>query len=204
MDEIIINSAAPTKKIIFIFHGYGAKKDDFIPIGDIFADAVPDAEIRIPMGFFACESGSGYQWFSFAGDDISHWEAAFAEKEPILTKYIEDSLKERNLTFKDAILTGFSQGAMLSLSIGLKNQVAAVVAFAGLLLDPSACLRPSSTKVFLAHGERDEVIPISTMYLTENALKASGIDTKFVTSPNLSHGIDDIVLTPAVDFLKSL
>lgn len=204
MSEIVIKSKEPTKKIIFIFHGYGANENDFTPIAKIFQEALPDTEIRIPRGFFPCDAGSGYQWFSLDGDEISVWEQAFVEKEALITKYIEDILKEKNLSFKETILTGFSQGAMLSLNIGLKNEALGVVAFSGLLLDPQACLKKTPTKVLLTHGERDDVIPISAMYLTENALKVSGINTKFVTSPNLSHGIDDIVLTRTVDFLKSL
>jgi phospholipase/carboxylesterase len=204
MDEIVLGAQENAGKLVFIFHGYGADKNDLRPVGEEFLSALPEAEIHLPNGIEACDEGSGRQWFALGGTDVSHWGGAFSENSAKIMSYVESIMEKKNLEYKDVIFAGFSQGAMMSLSLGLKYGVQAVVAFSGLLLDQEFCVNARNTKVLLTHGAEDTVIPFSTMTLTEEALKNSGIDVKTAVSPNLSHGIDHYLLTKAVDFLKGL
>ncbi len=204
MDEIILKSHSETRQLIFIFHGYGSNKDDLVPVGEAFADASQNSEVHLPNGIEKCGEGIGYQWFPLVGENIKQWERAFEEKADKIKSYIDAVIAEKNFTYKDVILAGFSQGAMLSLSLGLRLGVKGVIAFSGLLLSPALSISKTNTKVLLAHGIQDDVIPISAMHLTENALKNSGIEVRTAVSANLAHGIDDYILSRAVDFLKSL
>ena len=204
MDEVVLKSKSETRQLIFIFHGYGSNKDDLVSVGEAFATVRPEAEIHLPNGFEKCDDSLGYRWFPLVGEDIKHWEKAFEEKADKIISYIDGVIAEKNLSYKNVILAGFSQGAMLSLSLGLMLDVQAVIAFSGLMLNPAICARKKNTKVLLAHGVQDDVIPISAMHWTENALKNSGIEVRTAVSANLAHGIDDYILARAVDFLKSL
>jgi phospholipase/carboxylesterase len=201
-DEIVLPSKSLAQNLIFLFHGYGANKDNLLFVGQEFSKAAPTAEIHIPNGVEECEENIGYQWFSLNGD-ITNWEKAFVDNIPKINAYISSVMKEKKIGYKNVIFSGFSQGAMLSLSLGLKYGVHAIIAFSGLLLNREIPTS-SNVKVFMAHGEKDDVINISAMIQAEKSLKELGIHVKTVVSKNLYHGIDFYVLSRAVDFLKSL
>jgi phospholipase/carboxylesterase len=204
MDEIVLEARSKIDSLIFIFHGYGADKDNLRPVGEAFSKALPGAEIHLPNGIEKCDDGFGRQWFALQDNDIEIWERAFNENSAKIISYVDAVIAEKNLSYKNVIFSGFSQGAMLSLSLGLQYEVKAAVAFSGLLLNPKAYVQKKSTKVLLTHGAEDTVIPLSAMTLTEEALSGAGIDVQTAVSPRLSHAIDDYLLGRAVDFLKSL
>ncbi|MDR0581209.1 MAG: dienelactone hydrolase family protein [Holosporaceae bacterium] len=203
MDEIVLAARSEVKKIVFLFHGYGANKDDLLPIGERISAVFPESEVRIPDGIEKCGEGRR-QWFGLEGDDVRLWKRAFEKNCAQITSYVDSVIGEKKLTNKDVIFSGFSQGAMLSLSLGLKYNAAATIAFSGLLLDPEVCADNCDTKILLTHGEKDNVIPITALKLTEDALKRCCAHVETAISPDLAHGIDDYLLNQAIDFLRRL
>ncbi|MCR5224646.1 MAG: dienelactone hydrolase family protein, partial [Alphaproteobacteria bacterium] len=185
MDEVVLKAQSAVRQLVFIFHGYGSNKDDLVSVGEAFSEASPSSEVHLPNGIEKCKESFGYQWFPLIGEDIKNWEKAFEEKANELISYMDTVIAEKNLDFKNVVLAGFSQGAMLSLSLGLRLGVKGVIAFSGLLLSPAISLSKKNTKVLLTHGIQDDVIPISAMHLTENALKNSGIEVRTAVSANL-------------------
>ncbi len=204
MNETVIPARKETKNIIFLFHGYGSDKDDLYPIGKTFANTISTLEVHIPNGLEICPEAGNYRWFPLEGNDVNLWGKELAQSEREIMNYINDIIKQRSLKYEDIILSGFSQGAMLSLSLGIFYNVKAVISFSGLLLNPEKYLRRANTKIFLSHGKNDQVIPIDALNLTRTALENTSIETSFAISENAGHGIDDYLLTQAVDFLKSL
>ena len=205
MDESVINSKAETKNLIFIFHGYGSNKDDLYPIGERFSEVMPNAEIHLANGMEPCEGlANGYRWFRMDSDDVLDWGNGLESNRKTIMDYVDSVRIDKNLEYKDIIFSGFSQGAMLSLSLGIFYGVKAVISFSGLLLGAEKYLRQSSTKVLLAHGSGDDVVPFYAMDLTKEALNKSGIAVETAVSPGLGHAIDGYLLGRAVDFLKSL
>ncbi|MDR2158281.1 MAG: dienelactone hydrolase family protein [Holosporaceae bacterium] len=204
MDEIVLKARSDMDSLAFIFHGYGADKDNLRPIGEEFSKVLPGAEVHLPNGLENCDDGFGRQWFALEGNDVNAWERAFNDNSSKIMSYVDSVIAEKNLSYDNVIFAGFSQGAMLSLSLGLQYEVKAIVAFSGLLLNPSVCALKKSAKVLLTHGAEDTVIPVSAMKLTEEALSKAGINVQTAISPNLSHGIDNYLLSRTVDFLKGL
>jgi len=205
MDELIIPSKVETKNLIFLFHGYGSNKENLQIVGERFSEVLPTAEIHLSNGIERCpETYDGYKWFSMDSDDVRDWESEFEKNAPQIMTYIDSIKNSKNLSYKDIILSGFSQGAMLSLSLGIRNNVKAVIAFSGLLLSPKTILKNADTKVLLAHGTNDSVIPVSSVDLTKEALDKFNIDTKIAIAPGLDHAINEYLLYQAVDFLRRL
>ncbi|MDR0968610.1 MAG: dienelactone hydrolase family protein [Holosporaceae bacterium] len=204
MDEIVLEAKSSVDKLIFLFHGYGADKNDLVPIGEMFAAALPKAEVRLPNGIEKCDEGFGRQWFALEGEDVAKWMEAYLKNSAKIISYIDSVVSEKKLSYKDVIFAGFSQGAMLSLSLGLKLGAKAAISFSGLLIDPETLKDYQGTKILLAHGMKDDVIPFKAMQMTESALKEAGVDFETAVSPNLGHAIDDYLSDRAVDFLKKL
>ena len=205
MDELIIPSKAEVKNLIFLFHGYGSNKENLQAIGESFAKALPTAEVHLANGIELCpETYDGYRWFSMISDDVKDWEVEFEKNASRIMDYIDSVKNSKNLSYRDVILSGFSQGAMLSLSLGIRNNMKAVVVFSGLLLSPEVVLKNVDTKVLLAHGSSDSVIPVSAVDLTKKVLEQFNIDTTVAIAPGLDHAINQYLLDQAVDFLRSL
>ncbi|MDR2723928.1 MAG: dienelactone hydrolase family protein [Holosporaceae bacterium] len=206
MDEIILEAKSESEggKVVFLFHGYGADKNDLRPIGERISKAFPEAEIHIPNGIERCNAGIGRQWFALEDEDVNLWKDAFVKNAADIKAYTDAVISKKKSTYKDVIFMGFSQGAMLSLSLGLKYKAKAVVAFSGLLLEPEVENGDGDTKVLLTHGGKDNVIPFDTMRLTEEVLIKKGIYVEAAISPALTHGIDNYLLDQAIDFLKRL
>lgn len=205
MDEIVLTAPTRlTRMVLFLFHGYGKSKENVVSLGKELIKARPDIEIHIPDGVEQCVEENGREWFELNGEDVSIWEADFLKKSGEIISYVDDVLVSKKMSYSHAIFCGFSQGAMVSLGIGLKLGVSAVISFSGLLLDAKSCVGKVRTKVLLLHGAADDVIPVEAMKLTERVLMNAGVPVKSEISPTLKHEIDKKVLTRAMDFLKSL
>jgi phospholipase/carboxylesterase len=211
MNEIVIKSKIETKKLIFVFHGYGANKENLLPIGESFADNLNDAEVHLADGPELCDAGCGYQWFPLVGDDISMWKGAFQAAKAQLVDYVDSVLENRGLTYRNVVLSGFSQGAMVSLELGLDLSVAAIVAFSGALLDHDIRDANSGnknvkkdTKILITHGELDAVVPVSEAYDAEETLKALGLGVTKIICSGTAHSIDNCALASAIKFLKQI
>ena len=205
MDETVISSKTETKSLVFMFHGYGSNKDNLQIVGEKFAEALLSAEVHLANGIEHCpETYDGYRWFSMNSDNVKDWESEFAKNASQIMSYIDSVKVSKSLGYQDIILSGFSQGAMISLSLGIQNNVKAVISFSGLLLSPETCLKNVDTKVLLAHGSDDSVIHVSAVDFTKTALEKFNIDTKVAIAPGLDHAINGYLLDQAVDFLHSL
>ncbi|MDR2765858.1 MAG: hypothetical protein LBB63_00110 [Holosporaceae bacterium] len=204
MEETVLRSADPKPgKLVFVFHGYGADKNDLLPVGQEFSKAVSSAEVHLPNGPEKCGGWHGYQWFPLEGEDVDGWKAAFEGGSHKVTSYVESIMADRGLTYGDVIFSGFSQGAILALNLGLRCGVAAAISFSGALFgfDPGW---GTSTRVLLAHGRQDGVIEVSASLSAERLLKGAGVQVETDFRDNCGHGIDSHMLSRAVDFLKSL
>jgi phospholipase/carboxylesterase len=205
MDEIVLNSGSKAERIVFLFHGYGADNENMRSVGEVFLRAFPETEIHIPNGIEEVNGGSGRQWFFLEGNDVEVWKHSCNEKSEVITDYVFGVLADKGLTCKDAVFAGFSQGAMLSLNMGFKLDAAGIISFSGMLLGSDKIIfEKLQTKVFLAHGRQDSVVPFECFKETEKFLKEVGVCVESAVSPSADHMIDNYLLTRALDFLKGL
>ncbi|MBN3759313.1 esterase [Burkholderia sp. Ac-20365] len=95
---------------------------------------------------------------------------------------------------------GFSDGASYALSIGITNGDIAshVIAFSGGFM--SVFTQEGAPKVFIAHGLRDEQLPIETSGRANAAkLKAAGYDVHYIEFNGL-HAIQPAIVGMAIEF----
>ena len=123
MRELLIKSVAVPRKIIFIFHGYGADKTNMEPIGKAFSRFFDNAEIHMPDGIHECEEGIGLCWFTYDDNDVGEMYKSYLQSESEIKNYVDTVISKNNLTYDDVVFAGFSQGAMLALTLGLKLEV---------------------------------------------------------------------------------
>lgn len=194
------------KQLVILCHGLGADGYDLIGLAPAWGQALPDAAFTSPSAPFPHDSGFGRQWWSVADRDPSVMEAGARRAAPYLDRFIDAELARQNLPSTAFALAGFSQGAMISLFLGLRRPTPprAILAFSGALLAPQSLATElrNLPPVLLVHGESDDVIPVQRSHDAEATLKAAGLNVEAHYIPHLGHGIDDTGLSVGANFLR--
>lgn len=198
------------KSLVVFLHGYGADGADLLGLADPLAPHLPDTVFIAADAPSPCAGNPfGRQWFPIPRfDGSSEVEAAVEMNRAAddLNAFLDQRLAEEGLTPTALALVGFSQGAMMSLHIAPRREVAmaGVVAISGRLLRPQVLAQEASVKppVLLIHGDRDDVVPFQEMQISGNALVAAGFQTFGHVMQGTGHGIAPDGLGAAMQFLK--
>jgi phospholipase/carboxylesterase len=195
------------KKLVVLLHGLGADGNDLIGLAPYWAPLLPDAEFVSPDAPFPLDMGPfGRQWFSVQDRTPETMLAGARAAAPILDAFLDDALGSRGLEGRSLALVGFSQGAMMSLFVGLRRAAspAAIVAYSGALVAPQLLRSELRSKppVMIVHGDADPVVPFAMMPAAVAGLKAVGISVTELVRPGLGHGIDEEGLTRGGAFLR--
>ena len=201
-----------SNKLVVFLHGYGADGKDLIDLANPFSMAMPNATFISPDAPHPCTmSPSGREWFPI--DQIPTGAIKASEN---LLSLIQDEAKSLNLSFKDVILIGFSQGAMMSLQCLLINnqQFSAIIGYSGALREENVEAAHNqiingkhnfaNTPVLLIHGEKDEVVPFQSLISSKNLLNNIGFNIQTLSRPNLGHGIDPEGISAGMELLKTI
>ncbi len=189
-----------TKQLVVFLHGYGADGNDLIDIGQHWQSLLPNAEFISPHAPEPCGmSPMGRQWFSLTMRDPHERWVGVNHAEASLQALLDSELKKRNLTNAQLALVGFSQGAMMALHVGLrrKSAPACIIGYSGAFIMPSSTHLSQSEidslvkpPVLLIHGDQDEVIPISALSMSKDALAHYNIPCETHILHGIGHGID--------------
>lgn len=174
---------SPTPLVV-VMHGRGANANDLADI----APAI-DAGYRFvfPNAPWALETYPGmtfgYTWFDGwppAGDSV-------VESRNLLLSFIDEVVSRYATPEGKLIISGFSQGAMMSLDTGFRTRqkVAGIVVMSGALYEGGmADLRShSDIPVLIVHGTEDDMIPVVAARRTRRVLEENGIEPEYHEFP---------------------
>ena len=198
------------RSLVVFLHGYGADGADLLGLADVLAQHLPETAFVAPDAPERCAGGGfGYQWFPIPWLDGSSQEAAdagMALSVNDLNGFLDVRLAEEGLTADRLALIGFSQGAMMSLHVAPRREVAmaGVVAISGRLLRPERLAEEARVKppVLLVHGDQDQVVPFDDMARAGDALVAAGFQTFGHVMQGTGHGIAPDGLGVTLQFLS--
>ncbi|MBY8978101.1 dienelactone hydrolase family protein [Rhodobacteraceae bacterium NNCM2] len=196
-----------TKSLVILLHGYGADGNDLFGLHQALAEYMPDTVFRSPNAPEKCSvNPMGYQWFPIPWIDGSAEEAmreGFIRSAEILDTYLTEAMAEEGVTEAETVLIGFSQGTMMSLSVGPRRaaQFAGIVGFSGRLIDEAIGLAQSRPPVLLIHGDQDEVIDVAALDEAKQGLEAAGFEVYSHISAGTGHGIAPDGLGLALGFI---
>jgi phospholipase/carboxylesterase len=151
--------------LLFLLNGYGSNEKDLFSFSAIFPDSFMVVSIRAPKNI----SDDGFSWYDlYRQDGVIIHNVAEAEKSRImLAGFIENFIMENKVDRKKIYLCGFSQGAIMSFSLGLSmpDKFRGIIALSGKILDETKVQLPEISKfnkfdVLLIHGTDDKVIPV--------------------------------------------
>lgn len=193
------------KKLVVFLHGVGADGHDLISLAPLMQPDLPYCHFISPHGIEPFDMAPfGRQWFSIANRDPFLIKKLVEKNSPSILSIIQNKQKALNLTNKDTIIIGFSQGTMIGLYLSLTQEEPfdKIIGFSGLLIPPDDCLN-TVTPVCLIHGEEDQSIDVQEMNKAAEYLKAHKIKCFTHKIPYLGHSIDNKGINLAIEFINS-
>jgi len=200
-------SGAKPKQLVILLHGVGADGNDLIGLAPYFQKTLPDALFVSPNAPYAFDMApTGHQWFSLLDFSERTRLEGVTGAAPIVNRFIDDMLSETGLSEDKLVLIGFSQGAMMSLHVGLrrKKQLAGIIGYSGMLVAPERLQDEIESRppVLLTHGDADPVLPVEALPAAVAGLKAAGVAVEHHVRAGLPHGIDEDCVRLGQAFLE--
>ncbi len=151
-------------KVIFLLHGYGSNEEDLYSLKEIIPSNYVIISLRAPITIGL----NSYAWYSINFENnIDRWidiDEAINSKNIVINDILLH-LKDLEIVNKRVSILGFSQGAILSWSVGIEHPdlIKNIIPLSG-FYHPEITLKNLNFKFrlncFSSHGINDEVIPI--------------------------------------------
>ncbi len=208
LDSIIIKpeKGVEIKNAIILLHGYGGDGKDISMLSLNWKRHMPNTVFICPNGHEQCAiNPSGYQWFDLTKEDSDYILEQSIKAEEILKKFINEIKKEFNLSNNQICLSGFSQGCMMSINVGLTfgENFLCIVGFSGKIINQNDLKNriKNKTETLLIHGEADQIVPSTHLleakdFLIRNNVK---VDTQLIK--NCDHHIPIEASSTALNFI---
>ncbi len=195
------------KNAVILLHGYGSDGKDLSLLALNWKRYLKNTIFLCPDGHEECQiNPSGYQWFDLSNEDQDYINKETIKSEEKIKKFIKEIKNEYNLNNSDICLSGFSQGCMISLNVGLTLQesLSCIVGFSGKIIDKNDLSKRilSKTDILLIHGELDTVVTPSNLLEAKDFFIRNkiNIDTKIIK--NCDHSIPAEASSCALSFIK--
>ena len=194
----------PVRKAVVLLHGVGSNEKDLFSLSNQLPD---DWFVISPRGPFTIGQDR-YAWYQV---DFSTGKPIInAEQEKQSRKLIIDFIREikQELKIDEIYLGGFSQGAIMSYSLGLTHpdEIQGIVSLSGRLLEE---IKPfvkndenlKRLKVFLAHGIHDNTLPVHYAREAKEYLQSLGVRLSYHEYA-MGHQINNEVLNDMKNWLN--
>ena len=208
LDSIIIKpeEEAEIKNAIILLHGYGGDGNDISMLTLNWKRHLPNTVFICPNGHQTCPiNPSGYQWFDLTKDDPSYILEQSTIAEEKIKIFINEIKKEYNLTNDKLCLSGFSQGCMMSLNVGLtaEEKFLCIIGFSGKIIDKNNLkLRiKNSTETLLIHGDIDQVVPSTHLLEAKDFLIRNNIEVQTLLIKDCDHHIPLEASSTALNYI---
>jgi phospholipase/carboxylesterase len=190
----IIKPEKEIKNAVILLHGYGGDGNDISMLSLNWKRHLPNTIFICPNGHETCEiNPSGYQWFDLTKDDPNYILKETKKAEEILKKFINEIKEEYSLINDNICLSGFSQGCMMSLNVGLtsEDKFSSIVGFSGKIINQNDLKQriKNLTDVFLIHGELDDIVSPTFLLEAKDFLIREKINVESHMVKNCGHHI---------------
>ncbi len=212
-------------KLIVFLHGYNSCIEDIEPFAETLAHNVPEALVVVPEADMQSERNPAKkQWYALVDVDPDRKrrkpETSTSEIVEIYNKtgprisqvakklnsFITSLQRELKVKNKDTYVMGFSQGAMLSMYVGLtrKYELGGVFPFAGIICGKDMLEKELSSRpdVYLFHGTSDLSVQYKTLDFTKNWLEKHDIDWAAIEYDGIEHKLIDDEMKDAASIIN--
>ena len=198
----------PIKNAVILLHGYGGDGNDISALTLNWKRFLPNTIFLCPNGHEKCViNPTGYQWFDLTNDDPEYILEQSKKAEIKLKLFIEEIKSEYRLENSQICLSGFSQGGMMSINLGLTSgkNYNCIVGFSGKIINQEDLIKRknSSTKMLLIHGDKDEVVSPTFLLEAKDFLIRNNVEVETKMIKNCEHHIPIEASSAALNYIKN-
>tara|TARA_B100001059_G_scaffold233292_1_gene273044 strand:- start:993 stop:1661 length:669 start_codon:yes stop_codon:yes gene_type:complete len=191
---------------IILLHGYGGDGKDISSLALNWQRHLPNTIFICPNGHEKCSiNPSGFQWFDLTKDDPEYIVKETIKAEKILNKFIDEVKSEYLLEKKQICLSGFSQGCMMSINIGLisDQEYSCIVGFSGKIInqDDLKSRKKVLTNILLIHGDTDQVVSPNFMLEAKDFFIRNNVEIATHLIKNCDHNIPVEASSVALNYI---
>tara|TARA_B100000963_G_scaffold351816_1_gene364022 strand:- start:1492 stop:2148 length:657 start_codon:yes stop_codon:yes gene_type:complete len=208
LNSIIIKpeNTAEIKNAIILLHGYGGDGKDISMLSLNWKRHMPNTIFICPDGHEPCPiNPTGYQWFDLTKEDPNYILDQSIRAENVLKKFIGEIKSEFKLSNNQICLSGFSQGCMMSLNVGLTSveKFSCIVGFSGKIInkrDLESRIQ-NKTDTLLIHGEADQIVSSTHLLEAKDFLIRNDIKVDTLLIKDCDHHIPIQASSTALNFI---
>ena len=208
LDSVIIRpeNGLEIKNAVILLHGYGGDGKDISMLSLNWKRHMPNTVFICPNGHEKCVvNPTGYQWFDLTKEDPSYILDQSIIAENKIKNFIEEIKKEFNLTHNQICLSGFSQGCMMSLNVGLtsREKFLCIVGFSGKIINQDNLKERinNSTDTLLIHGDVDQVVPSIHLLEAKDFLIRNSVEVETLLVKDCDHHIPLKASSTALNYI---
>ena len=195
------------KNAIILLHGYGGDGKDISMLSVNWKRFLKNTVFLCPDAHEICTiNPSGFQWFDLNKDDPDYILQESKKAENILNNYIMEVNNYFNLDYSQICISGFSQGCMMSLNVGLtsEKEFGCIVGFSGKIIDKQdlSSRIKNKTDILMIHGENDTIVSPSYLLEAEDFFIRNKIKIETLMIKNCEHHIPIEASSAALNFIK--
>ena len=200
------NDDEKIENAIILLHGYGGDGKDISMLSLNWKRHLPNTIFICPNGHQKCSiNPSGFQWFDLTKDEPEYILEESLKAEVKLNNFIDEIKNEFQLENKKICLSGFSQGCMMAINLGLTSneKYNCIVGFSGKIINQKDLKSriKVSTDTLLVHGENDQVVSPNFMLEAKDFLIRNDIDIQTHLIKNCDHHIPIEASSKALNYI---
>jgi phospholipase/carboxylesterase len=198
-------AGAEAQGLLVLHHGRGSDEQDLIGLADVL-DPGGRMHVVAPRAPLRLAGSPGYHWYvvpRVGYPDPDSFHAAYRE----LAAFHDELWERTGIEPRRTVLGGFSMGTVMSYALGLgadRPAPAGILALSGFVPMVDAW-QPSledrkDTKILIAHGRGDPVIPVTFARQARDLLEQAGFDVDYREFDG-AHHVDPADIPRAVAWL---
>ncbi len=208
LDSVIIKpeNGFEIKNAVILLHGYGGDGKDISMLSLNWKRHMPNTVFICPNGHETCVIiPTGYQWFDLSKEDPGYILDQSIKAENKIKKFVNEIKKEFKLTHNQICLSGFSQGCMMSLNVGLTSEekFLCIVGFSGKIIDQNSLKEriTNLTDTLLVHGDADQVVPSTYLLEAKDFLIRNRVEVETLLIKDCDHHIPIEASSTALNYI---
>ena len=180
--------------VVVLLHGYGGDGKDISMLTLNWKRHMPNTIFICPNGHQICPiNPSGYQWFDLTKDDSNYILNESLKAEKKINKFLDEVKEEYNLENNQISLSGFSQGCMMSINVGLTAEQAfrCIIGFSGKIINIENLKKRKKnlTNTLLIHGDQDDIVSPTHLLEAKDFLLRENVSVETHLIKNCGHHI---------------
>ena len=192
---------------VILLHGYGGNGKDISMLTLNWKRFLKNTIFLCPDAHEVCNiNPSGFQWFDLSDDNPEHILVESKKAENKIKQYIDEIKLEYNLKSSQICISGFSQGCMMSINVGLtfNESFNCIVGFSGKIIDKNdlSSRIKSKTNILLLHGDSDPIVSPNNLLDAKDFLIRHKINVETLMIKNCDHYIPIEASSAALNFIK--